>query len=231
MTCGIYKLNFPRTGLVYIGKSINIERRFNQHINKFKSNKYGNSKLQWAYNLYGIPTYEILHVCKESDLDFQEIQYISLFNSLDKGLNSIPGGQPTPVMSGIANPNAQYKEEDYFNVLYFLGEPGYSITEIAELTNVSKYVVQHIASREAHFWLKDKYPELYNKMVEVSTKGRRSSEQRGIIYPLIKSPSGEIYEVKHQTNFAKEHGLLQSKLCEVLHGNRKRHLGWTLAEA
>lgn len=228
MTIGIYKLNFPNTGLVYIGKSINIEKRYIQHLSKLRKRE-GESKLQWAYNLYGDPDYEILTECSEDELDSWEVQYISLFNSLEKGLNSIPGGGNTPTLIGTDNPNAKYTREDYFNVLYFLSEPGYSINEIVELTGVSKSTIQHIASEESHFWLRDEYPELYKKMVYISKLGRNNAFQRGIRYPKVRSPSGEVFEVKNQTEFAKEHKLLQPKLCEVLHGHRKSHKGWTLA--
>ena len=115
------------------------------------------------------------------------------------------------------------------NVLYFLSEPGYSWKEIEEITGVSKYVISHISSLEGHKWLKEKYPELYSKIENIKNgDGRRSAYMQGIFYPKIKNKYGVEYEVKHQTNFAKEHGLSQSKLCEVLHGNRKSHKGWTL---
>lgn len=227
MTIGIYKLNFPSTNLIYIGKSKNIEARFRNHLSSLKK-RNGSLKLQWAYDTYGEPIYEILIECQDSELNFWEIQYISLFNSLEKGLNTLPGGADSPVMLGLDNPNSKYLEEDYFNVLYFLSEPGYGINEIAELTGVSKYVIQHIASEESHIWLKEKYPKLYEKMTGISKLGRNNAFQRGISYPKIMSPTGEIFEVKHQTNFAKEHNLLQSKLCQVLKGSRKSHKGWIL---
>ncbi len=228
MTIGIYKLVFKGTYLIYIGKSINIEDRYKQHIYNLSNNNNSSSKLEWAYNLYGKPNYEILLECTEPELDINEIQLISLFNSYEKGLNTLIGGGFTPTMRGTDNPNSEYKDEDYYNVLYFLGQPGYTTKEIAEITGVSKYVVIHIAAEESHLWLKEKYPTEYKDMQELSKKTIKGSE-RGTVYPKVKSPDGIIYEVHHQTNFAKEHNLLQPKLSEVLHGTRNHHKGWTLA--
>lgn len=228
MTIGIYKLQFNGTNKVYIGQSVNIEARHKKHIYNMRANNTSD-KLQYAYNTYGEPKYEILHECTPEELDKYEIQYISLYDSYEDGLNSTVGGELNPVLVGTSNPNSMYKEEDYFNVLYFLGIPGYSWKEIAKITGVSKYVISHISSLESHNWLKDKFPEEYAKVEAINRNGGRNyATMQGIVYPLIKSPSGEVYQVHHQTNFAKEHGLSQPKLCEVLHGNRKSHKGWTL---
>ena len=228
MTVGIYKLHFNGTSKVYIGQSVNIERRYARHINAM-SKGMASPKVQIAYNTFGKPQYEILCICSVEELDKNEIQYVSLYDSYEDGLNGTIGGDTNPRFIGTDNPNSLYKEEDYFNVLYFLGIPGYSWKEIAEITGVSKYVISHISALESHSWLKDKFPEEYAKVEAINKKGGRNyASMQGIVYPLIKSPSGEIYQVSHQTNFAKEHGLSQPKLCEVLHGNRKSHKGWTL---
>lgn len=229
MTTGVYKLYWDTNHLVYIGKSVNIDNRYRQHKSILLSGM-GSKKLQWAYDTYGMPKIEILLECSECELDIQEIQYINLFSSIEKGLNTSEGGSYSYRAIGTDNPNAKYKEEDYFNVLYFLSEPGYSYREIEELTGVSKYVISHISSLESHNWLKDKYPELYSKVENIkNTIGRESAFMQGIFYPKLKSPSGEIFEVRHQTNFAKEYGLLQPKLCELLKGTRNKHKGWTRA--
>ncbi len=228
MTIGIYKLLFKGTDLLYIGKSVNIEVRYNQHVYNLSKNNNSSSKLEWAYNLYGKPTYEILLECAESELNINEIQIISLFNTYEKGLNTLIGGGNNPVLKGIDNPNSIYKDEDYYNVLYFLGQPGYTIKEISNITKVSIYTINHIVAEENHLWLKDTYPKEYLDMQKLSEKTIKGAE-RGALYPQIKSPEGVVYEVLHQTNFAKEHGLSQPKLCEVLHGTRNHHKGWKLA--
>lgn len=229
MTIGIYKLEFKGISKVYIGQSSNIEARFANHKQSMQ-NRTANKKVQAAFDIAGLPELYILEECNLELLNLKETRYINLYDSIDNGLNIAEVGEGgLTSMHGITNPSAKYAVEDYYNVLYFLSEPGYSWKEISSLTGVSEYVVSHISSLESHGWLQELFPEEYAKVKHIRDNGgRRSAFMQGIFYPKIRSPAGEVFEVKHQTNFAKEHGLSQSKLCEVLHGNRNSHKGWRL---
>lgn len=229
MTIGIYKLEFKGISKVYIGQSSNIERRFIGHKQNMQ-NGTANKKVQAAYDIAGIPELYILEECSLEELDLKEGRYINLYDSIDNGLNVAEvGNRGLAPMHGTTNPSAKYAVEDYYNVLYFLSEPGYSWKEISSLTGVSEYVISHISSLESHGWLEELFPEEYAKVRHIKNSGGRNyAYMQGIFYPKIRGPDGEVFEVKHQTNFAKEHGLSQSKLCEVLHGNRKSHKGWRL---
>jgi excinuclease UvrABC nuclease subunit len=52
MTCGIYKLTFS-SGLFYIGKSLNIEKRWQQHFDSMQKNKSA-AAVQAQYNMLGL---------------------------------------------------------------------------------------------------------------------------------------------------------------------------------
>lgn len=231
MTTGIYKLTFEGTKKVYIGQSGNCEARYTQHKNKLLKHK-APKKLQEAYNLYGMPIFSILDICSLDKLDDLEVSRIKEYNSYKEGFNNTEGGDATPILRGIDNGNALYTVEDYWNVLYFLGIPGYSWKEIEKETGVSHSVISHISSGESHHWLADKFPEEYEKLevIRNSEIGRKSAFMQGIRYPRIISPEGIEYEVTHCTNFAKEHNLLQPKLHGVLTGTRGHHKGWHLKE-
>lgn len=227
MTIGIYILKFSGTDMVYVGQSVHIEERFSQHIRSLR-NKNANSKLQNAYYKYGIPTLQIILECSIDELFNAETEAIEIYDSINNGYNLILPNQ-APVMAGISNPNSKYTERDYYNVLLLLGIPGNSWKRIAELTGVSEYVISHISALESHFWLKEKFPEEYERVKYIkNNSGRQCAFMQGVIYPKIVSPAGEIYEVHHVTNFAKEHNLLQPKLHEVLTGTRNTHKGWHL---
>ncbi len=92
MTSGIYKLNFP-SGLFYVGKSNNIERRWEEHSTKFEKGTAA-KPLQAAFDRWGYPTPEILVKCHEDNIDVMEAAYIHAgFKQIgrDKCLNtSIP---------------------------------------------------------------------------------------------------------------------------------------------
>lgn len=227
MTIGIYVLKFNGTNKVYVGQSIHIEERFAQH-KRSLSNKRSNTKLQGAYNTYGMPIVEIILECSLDELFYAETEAIEIYDSIDNGFNLVLPNS-APIILGVNNPNSKYTEQDYYNVLLLLGIPGNSWKRIAELTNVSEYVISHISSLESHGWLKEKFPDEYDKVKYIRENGgRQGAFMQGTTYPKIVSPDGKLYDVLHVTNFAKEYGLLQSKLHEVLTGTRNTHKGWHL---
>lgn len=85
---GIYKITSP-TGKVYVGSSINIEKRIKYY--KALACK-GQKRLFASLNKYGFNNhnFEILEECNVDELHFKENQYGTLFNVLGaNGLNSI----------------------------------------------------------------------------------------------------------------------------------------------
>lgn len=226
MTVGIYSLNFIGTTKLYIGQSINIEARYAQHLSKLRLNK-ANSKLQEAYSTFGIPEYRILIECVPENLNTLEEEAISIFDSVNNGFNvlSIPGA---PLLFGEKVGTSTQSNETYKKILLLLIRESPSLTykEISRLTGASESVIRHIDTLESHSWLSEEMPEEYNKLVSI--KKSTPYLTRGANYPKIQNPAGSVYEVFHVSNFAKEHGLLQPKLTEVLAGTRKYHKGWHL---
>lgn len=95
MTCGIYKIKNLLNGKLYIGQSVNIERRWKGH--KYNSQyDYKKNHLYTAFKRYGIENFEfsIVVECDECVLDVFEIGIIELYNSTDrtKGYNNKLGG-------------------------------------------------------------------------------------------------------------------------------------------
>ena len=93
---GIYKFQNKINQKVYIGQSINIEKRYNAHINRVKnkkSNQY-NSVLHQAIRKYGIQnfTFEVIQECSVKDLDEREKYWIQYYDSFNNGYNCTSGG-------------------------------------------------------------------------------------------------------------------------------------------
>ena len=98
--CGIYKITNQVNGKVYIGQSVNIERRWKEH----KKEAFKESSSNYNYPLYqafredGLETFifEILEECLQEELNQKEEYYISLYESYSvdhsKGYNQTPGG-------------------------------------------------------------------------------------------------------------------------------------------
>lgn len=91
---GIYKFTSKITGLSYIGQSIKIEDRYNQHLSNIQ-NEQKNSKWYQALREQGIENFEfsILEECHPAELNMREIYWIAEFDSYHNGYNSTPGGQ------------------------------------------------------------------------------------------------------------------------------------------
>ena len=78
-SCGIYSITNKKTGQKYIGQSIHIERRFEQH----KYNKKPVTYIDRAINKYGADNFEfkILEKCKPTELNKLEKRYIKKYNT------------------------------------------------------------------------------------------------------------------------------------------------------
>lgn len=84
---GIYKITSP-SGRVYIGQSVNIERRFNSYKRMYVKN-IKQTKLHRSFLKHGVDShvFEIILKCDESELNYHERYYQDFFNTVDSGLN------------------------------------------------------------------------------------------------------------------------------------------------
>ena len=96
--CGIYIIKNDINDKVYIGQSINIHKRIQEHFWKSECSKdvSYNSALHAAIRKYGKEHfyYEVLEECDASQLDEREKEYIKQYNSISpNGYNILSGGQ------------------------------------------------------------------------------------------------------------------------------------------
>lgn len=86
MSIGIYKISSP-SGKVYIGESINIERRFKYYQGLSQSKEQ--PKLYNSFKKYGINKhkFEIIEECNIENLKLRERYYQILYDSIKHGLN------------------------------------------------------------------------------------------------------------------------------------------------
>jgi uncharacterized protein YegJ (DUF2314 family) len=76
--CGVYKITNNINGKVYIGQSINIKERWNDHIKSLNRKDSHSILLQRAWNKYKQEnfSFEILELCPENELDNVEVKDI-----------------------------------------------------------------------------------------------------------------------------------------------------------
>ena len=126
---GIYKFTSKTTGLSYIGQSIQLERRYQSHMDEAKQDRR-NSKWYQALREQGKENfdYSIIEECKAAELNQREIFWIAYYDSFHNGYNSTPGGQ-----SKIYDPQPIYDAWD----------EGLSISEIAQKLNIGHSCVHY----------------------------------------------------------------------------------------
>ena len=92
---GIYKITNQVNGKIYIGQSVHIKTRWQQHKQEAKLNRT-NNLLYNAMRKYGVENFifEIIEECTKEQLNEREIYWIKYYNSFnsDKGYNMTPGG-------------------------------------------------------------------------------------------------------------------------------------------
>lgn len=88
---GIYKITNKLNGKSYIGQSIDIKKRWEQHIKNSGSNK---NPMYIDFKKYGTDNFlfEIIEECSKEKLDEKEIYWIKYFNTYYKGYNLTTGG-------------------------------------------------------------------------------------------------------------------------------------------
>lgn len=167
MTVGVYALYWEEQDLVYIGQSINIEKRYKNHINLLSNSRHSNYKVQESYRLYGRPTLYIIETCSTIELNSKEITWTKEFDSLNNGLNIVEAGNA--LVSSPGHIARKYTEEQTTTAFKYLSaDKFHSRKDIANITKISIDTIKRIATGAQHKWLRQKYPEKYNRMLENS---------------------------------------------------------------
>lgn len=168
MTCGIYKLNFRGTDKVYIGKSKNIEYRWIKHKYDITSGRTS-KKLLEAYNLYGLPTIEIICECPECELPVAEAEAIEIYNSILNGFNTVAAINSINVehACGESSGHTKYYNKQIEQAFeYVCLYPELTYKDIEDITGVNKSTIAMIVCGQQHKWLKNIFPEEYDRVIQ-----------------------------------------------------------------
>lgn len=227
MISGIYIIYLGEPGKYYVGQSMNVKVRLQQHKSLLKTNFHSNKLLQKAYNTTKEFTAAMVVPCLTSSLNSLEIQLIDLYNSIIKGYNISSGGTTG---RGMEHGSTIYNKEDIINAFLLATDVQMTYKQIAKLTSLPETTVRHIAGRETHYWLDEDFPEesaiLYNLK---STNARTSCVRKSATYKFksLISPTGEIYtDISNIAELARKFNLNNAHLGVVLRGTRNSHKGW-----
>lgn len=138
---GIYKITNKINNLVYVGQSINVEKRWNAHKKRpfNKKSKDFDIPLYKDIREYGLSNFnfELIEECPEEELNEKEQYWIQYYNSFFNGYNESVGGSVHCRKSNIS-------KEKIIGVIADLKSTNMIHKEIAKKWNISIEMVQGI---------------------------------------------------------------------------------------
>ena len=150
MSIGIYKITNKLNNKAYIGQSIHIERRWQEHLQHGRHQP--KSVLHTAISKYGESSFifEILENCSVEELDAKEIYYIQYYNTL------IPNGYNVQVGGN----DAHIAIPDYINELQqeLMSNTDNSLIELANIYGISRRTIYRINQGEVWYNKNYDYP-------------------------------------------------------------------------
>lgn len=224
MTIGIYKLLF-KDGSFYIGKSIDIERRFAAHLYTLKNNT-SSRKLQKAYTVQGRPLLEVILECTEEELDEAEKEAIEIFDAINLGLNASAGGTYSYSKDGKNCYLLSENVDVYRSILKAL-ITNTTCKEIATTLGVSIDIVLQISSLKSHSWLAEDMPIEYSALEQINSIGRKNYFSK-LVNVVLVSPDKKKTNIPNLREYCKGDTLMYTGLYRVITGEKNSWHGWKL---
>ena len=182
---------------MYIGQSINIEKRWRGHKCELNHNRHRNGHLQNAWNKYGEENFmfSVLEECQRNELDEKEIYWIDRRKTTtdDCGYNMQYGGSSGlhteeykiymkekmkgNTNGGLGETNGQSKitENQALRVINMLID-GLQASEIHKKTCVSLGTIKHIRQKDTWAYLTTNIIFPVKEMYKKAWKTRRTSQ-------------------------------------------------------
>ena len=150
MTTGIYKIENLINHKCYIGQSIHIERRWQEHCQPSAKSCVANAIKKYGKTNF---SFQVLEECLENELDEKEIFYINKYNSI------VPNGYN--IMDYIEKQETTfcfYDKEIFLNIVKDIEENILSTQEIADKYEINRRTVYRINCGDVHRLPEKSYP-------------------------------------------------------------------------
>lgn len=166
---GIYLITNLINGKVYVGQSVDIHRRYTEHLRSGQPDKYAmknerdiNTPIHKAMQKYGVDNFAltILEECLKEELNDKEKYWIKYYqsNEKDKGYNLTDGGQESVGCKGENHSQAKLTQKEVDEIKNLLKTTKMTMTEIMNIYQVSKSAICMINTGKTWYDKNENYP-------------------------------------------------------------------------
>lgn len=146
---GIYKITNLVNNKVYIGQSIHIERRWQEHCRPSTRSLIGKAIQKYGKESF---SFQILEECDEEQLDELEAEYIIKYNSV------VPNGYNIETASKNKTSFVFYDQIIFAEIVNDIISSDLTLTAIAEKYDLTRRTIQRINQGEVHHDINRIYP-------------------------------------------------------------------------
>lgn len=248
MKSGIYAIKNKMNNKMYIGQSVNVNKRKSYHLWLLRNNSHFNPKLQNAFNKYGEENFEfvILEKCNKEELDDKEIEYINRYNTTNNGYNICEGGEGSlgrtlseETKQKISNANTGRKQDEVAKKR--------KSEAMKELWKTAEYRKKMKQRPKPKPWNKGRrLTEEEKKHLSEKLKGRRITEEhKKKLHELYKGEKSltaklteqQVIEIRlrflkgeRQCDIKKDYQVSAQTIYDIVRNRRWRHIPNTIKE-
>ena len=146
---GIYKITNLINEKVYIGQSIHIERRWQEHCQPSSRSLIGKAIQKYGKEHF---TFQVLEECAEEQLDELEEKYISEYDSV------VPNGYNIETASKGKTSFVFYDKDIFADIVKDIVSSDLTLIAIAEKYDLSRRTIYRINQGEVHHDINKTYP-------------------------------------------------------------------------